>query len=221
MYFDVNVDGRYPIDEANALLENECDGMCFNNTVDARDVMQMKQHDLLVLEGKQVFRRVEIRYSRVDELPSMEVVEAIRRTMKCIVAVLMNESRDFEAIMRIEPDIIAFDFSKRICFPDKMVEEAAKKNIFFELRIAEGLYMKKEKTIWMRNIRKLLAITKGVNVIVSSGAACNTEVKRPFEFVSVLQGVGVDESCARRVLMNSARMLRSCKYLICGETRMR
>ncbi|KAH9410929.1 RNase P subunit p30 [Ordospora pajunii] len=211
MYFDVNVDARYCSDEAKALLENECDGLCFNSVANANEVMQMKLHDALELEGKQVFRRVEIKYLRVEELPSMEEMEAIRKARRCMVAVLMNESRDFEVIMQIEPDIITFDFSKRACFPDRMADEAAKRNVFFEIRTVDGLYRRKEKAMWMRNARKLLAVTKGVNVVISSGAACCTEVKRPFEFMSVLQGIGADGKCAKQVVMNSARLMRSCR----------
>eukprot|EP00866_Antonospora_locustae_P001510 jgi/Antlo1/1510/2056 len=109
-------------------------------------------------------------------------------------------------------DIITFDLA-RIEFPLKngLVRKAIERDVFFEVEMRNALYENRERVCWMKNVFNLLHITKGRNVVFSSGARCSTEIKRPQDIHKFLRFAGLNPRRAEMVTKeNPHRLLKLC-----------
>ncbi|KAK6090999.1 hypothetical protein P3W45_000244, partial [Vairimorpha bombi] len=68
-------------------------------------------------------------------------------------------------------DSVTFDFTKPIKFKN------INPNIFYEFNISDSLYNKKDRLIWMYNVKALLKYTKCQNVVIRSGLLATFEME--------------------------------------------
>ncbi|AFM98819.1 RNase P/RNase MRP subunit p30-like protein [Encephalitozoon hellem ATCC 50504] len=206
MYFDTNVSSRcLGAGMMNVLEQLGHDGMCVNTVVDLESVKKYRRPAVDEWKDKNVYERVEIRYRGHGDWDG-----ARRMIGPDVVAIRVEDMNDFKKAIEMCPDIVTFDYSKSFCIRRDEAVEAMKRNIFFEIPLVCGLYGQRDKAVWMRNARRLLDVTEGVNVVVGSGATCLTEMRRRQDVIKILRGLGMSEDGGRKILLNSARLVRSC-----------
>ncbi|UYI27052.1 ribonuclease P/MRP protein subunit RPP1 [Encephalitozoon cuniculi] len=206
MYFDVNVSSRFPGSEIGIVEELGHDGICVNTVITPEMVEGYKRPPLDLWGDKKVYERVEVVRYR-DGGGGVDVREKLDPDL---LAIRLERPEDFKEVVKVSPDVITFDYTKSFLIGRDEVVEATKRNIFFEIPLVHGMYGCGDKSMWMRNARRLLEATGGVNVVVGSGAACSTEMRSRQDVIKILEGLGMSRDGGKRVLLNSARLVRSC-----------
>ncbi|KAM0671292.1 putative subunit p30 of RNase P/RNase MRP [Ordospora colligata] len=207
MYYDVNVSEDYCTDEVKGLEESEYQGFCVCKKVKAGEFNRLlwKPKDLGVKNGW--YSRIELEFAEGEAINYDQ-----KKAMKSDVFVVrIGGAEGLDKLIKLQPDMISFDYSSPVLrLKSGLVKTAMKENIFFEIPIREGLYGVEQKVMWMRNVRKLLFVTKGKNVVVSSGAKRLSELKRVKDVILMLQTFGLKRKRAEQVLCNSKRLLEHC-----------
>ncbi|KAH9410930.1 RNase P subunit p30 [Ordospora pajunii] len=207
MYYDVNLSDEYSADEVKGLEESEYQGFCVNKKVKAGEFgrLMWKPRDLGVEKG--CYSRIELEFAEGEAISYDQ-----KKAMKSDVFVVkIGGAGGLDKLIKLQPDMISFDYSSSVLrLKSGLVKTAIKENIFFEIPIREGLYGAEQRVWWMRNVRKLLFVTKGKNVVVSSSARRLSELKRVEDVVVMLQMFGLKRRRAEEVLRNSKRLLEQC-----------
>ncbi|AFN83537.1 hypothetical protein EROM_081210 [Encephalitozoon romaleae SJ-2008] len=206
MYFDMNVSSRCLGPELmDVLRQLGHDGICVNTVVELDIVKKYKKPSFDGWKDRRIYERVEIKYKDCEDW------DDVRKDIDPdVVAVRLEGMKDFKKVLEMRPDVITFDYTKSFCLGRDEFIEATKRNIFFEIPLVCGMYSQRSKAMWMRNARRLLNVTGGVNVVVGSGATCLTEMRGGQDIIKILWGLGMSEDNGRKVLLNSARLVRSC-----------
>lgn len=204
MYFDVNVSSECRGVGQDVLEELGVDGVCVSSMGGLEVLGACRTPPAATWGDKKVYRRAEVGYG--GELCD----GAWRGEGVDLVAISVSCAQDLRKAIEACPDVVVLDGTKGSWLRKQDVVEAVKRNVFFEVPLVYGLYGWRDKGVWMRNVRRVLAVTEGVNVVVGSGATCSTEMKSWRDVVRILDGLGVSRDMGRRVVMNSARLVRSC-----------
>ncbi|AFN83536.1 RNase P subunit p30-like protein [Encephalitozoon romaleae SJ-2008] len=207
MYYDVNISLDYLKQDMKELEENEYEGFCVNRIIKPRDLEKIRYEPVEFLGAKPCYSRVEVVFEEKEE-----VGYDAKKSMKYdLFVVRLNGVAGMDRLIRCQPDMITFNYGSQILpFKCGLVRTAIKENIFFEVPLRESLYGGTSSIMWMRNVRKLLFITNGKNVVFSSGARCSTEIKRPRDITKMLEMFGLKKKRASEVMLNSLRLLRRC-----------
>ncbi|ADM12052.1 uncharacterized protein Eint_081200 [Encephalitozoon intestinalis ATCC 50506] len=206
MFFDVNVSNRCPRGDLDVLKELGWDGICINTVVGLDNLEGWSSPLLDVWKDEKAYERIEVRYK--DNEKWSEVRKMVNPD---VLSVRIEGVEDFKKALEVSPDVITFDYSRSFCLGKDEVFEAVKRNIFLEIPLVCGMYGQRNKVVWMRNARKLVEITGGVNVVVGSGASCCTEMRSSHDIIKILGGLGTSGDCGRKILQNSGRLIRSCR----------
>lgn len=207
MYYDVNVSSNYLKQDVDCLRESEYQGICMNTVIKARNFRDYIAHQPNLDIEKSIYSRLEIEFEEGDQI-NYEQSKAMKSDL--LVIKLSSVTR-LDKLIKLRPDMITFNYTAQpLPFKPGLVRTAIKENIFFEVQLREGLYRGSGSVMWMRNVRRLLSITNGRNIVISSGATCFTEVKRPKDIIKMLEVFGIRRKRAEVILGNSGRLLRSC-----------
>ncbi|KAG5860545.1 RNase P/RNase MRP subunit p30-like protein [Encephalitozoon hellem] len=207
MYYDVNISLDYLKQGIRELEENEYRGFCVNKVMRPRDLEKIKYEPIELLGTKPCYSRVEIVFEEKEEV-GYDVKKSMRYDL---FVVRLNGVSGMDKLIRHQPDMVTFNYgSQFLPFKSGLVRTAIKENIFFEVPLRESLYGGASSVTWMRNVRRLLFITNGKNVVFSSGARCSTEIKKPRDIMKMLEMFGLRKKRASEVMLNSLRLLRSC-----------
>lgn len=203
--FDVKVCSSYPKRDVEHLRICEIEGFCVSTAVKARDFGRHSGCTPELDVGKGVYSRVEVEFSEGEQVGYEQ-----KRAMKAdLFVVKLNDARGLDRLIKLLPDMVTFNYvDQPLAFKPGLIRTAVKENIFFEIPLREGLY--RGGVMWMRNVRRLLAITNGRNTVVSSGATCSTEIKSPRDIAKMLEMFGIRRKRAEDMLENPRRLLRSC-----------
>lgn len=206
MYFDVNVSklcqGLDPLQQDISGYE----GICLNTLLTPAELDEYERPLSTPGTTKKVYERVEIRFD--NGCKKLDIGKALRFDL---FVINLGSSCSLNSAVEMNPDMITFDYTDvTYWFNAGDIREAIKKDIFFEISLFGGLYGNCDKVMWMRNVRRLLKVTEGRNVVVSSGATCPTEARSPWDILKILNGFGIDGSIGRDILRNSIRLLRTC-----------
>jgi ribonuclease P/MRP protein subunit RPP1 len=200
MYYDVNISTAFPQAELCVLEENGYDGCCINTAIAASQFKNQR----LQASGTTNLARIEVEFKQ-DELISYDE----KKALKCdLFVVKLSGLGGMDRLIKAAPDMISFNYvDELLVFRHGLIRTAIKEKIFFEVPLIEGVH---GNPMWMKNVRRLLNITRGRNTVVSSGATCPTEIKRPRDIAQMLRVFGLSKKRARAVLMNSERLLSRC-----------
>lgn len=207
MYYDVNISLDYLRQDVGELEESEYQGFCVNRVVRAGDLGRLVHGPLELLKGKSCYSRVEVEFGAGEQA----VYDQKKAAGSDLFVVKLSGAAGLDRLIKLQPDMITFDYrSQTLPLKAGQVRTAIKENIFFEIPLREGLCGGAEGVMWMRNVRRLLFITNGRNVVVSSGARCSMEVRRPRDIARMLEVFGLKRRRAEEVVGNAERLLRRC-----------
>lgn len=207
MCYDTNISSRYLKQDIQHLDESEYQGFCVNVAVKPGD---LKSHVYSVPAlgiKKSLYSRLEVEFDDGSQVNYEQ-----RSVMKSDLFVIkLGDTRGLDKLIKLHPDMITFNYTaKPLLLKHGLIRTAIKENIFFEIPLRESLYRDADGVMWMRNVRKLLDITRGRNTVVSSGATCFTEIKKPEDIIEMLKVFRISRKRAKAVLNNSERLLRGC-----------
>lgn len=204
MYFDTNISLRYPDFESNKLDELDYDGICINRLLSIDELDRYTRPITVLSKNKRIYERIELKIGK--KRMDIDVSRALKADL---FVVNISDSSCLSSAIEMRPDMITFDYTKTFYhFDEEDIMEAIRRNVFFEIVIVGGLYGGENKVMWMGNVRRLLKVTRGRNVVVSSGATCSTELKDAQDALKILNGI---EGVEKDVLINSSRLIRSCE----------
>lgn len=207
MYYDVNISSRYVEQDVGELEESEYRGFCVNTVVRGGEFKRYVQSGPSLCVRKSVYSRVEVEFGEGDQVS----YESKRAMSSDLFVVKLNDVRMLDKVIKLGADMVTFDYtSQPIAFKAGLIRTAIKERMFLEIPLRGGLYGGAGAVMWMRNVRRLLGITNGRNVVISSGATCSTEVRRPGEIGRMLEVFGIKRKRTEVVLRNPERLLRSC-----------
>ncbi|KAF7683069.1 Ribonuclease P protein subunit drpp30 [Astathelohania contejeani] len=206
MFFDLNINEFYNKDEIEFINQSEYTGICLNRKLSARDYIVKDPFNIPDIITKDVYTRIEIDVRKEDlsffnikRVPNYDII-SIKASDEAVLR---------KACTEWYPDLITFDNGLKL--KDGYIRDAMFKNVFFEITVSDALYNSKDRINWMRCVRNILKITKGRNVIISSGAVCGTEIKRPWELVKLLNCFGLSDDRGMNMIKdNPVRLLENC-----------
>lgn len=105
-----------------------------------------------------------------------------------ILAIIPKNEKMFElACNDINVDIISINFEEKINFYLKktLILSAVSKNIFFEIIYNGFILDNSKRAIFISNVLMLLEVTKGKNIIISSGADNFIDHRSPYDIVTM------------------------------------
>ncbi|KAL0265763.1 UNVERIFIED_CONTAM: hypothetical protein PYX00_011478 [Menopon gallinae] len=202
MYFDIGVSQFF-----SSLEDTEYTGFCITKQ------MQSSSMSVPVFETihsrKRLYRKVE-----VDMLPEdVSRMQLGKLSGYDVLSVRVTDENTFRHVCeKWCTDIIALDLARQsFIMKDGLVRKAIERDVFFEVELRDALYESRERVCWLKNVLDLIRITRGRNVVVSSGARCSTEVKRPRDIYRFLRFAGLSHRRAEMVVKdNPRRLLRLC-----------
>ncbi|CAK4075477.1 unnamed protein product [Aphanomyces euteiches] len=105
-----------------------------------------------------------------------------------VVAVEALSARVFQFLCENgEVDIITFDMSSRLPFQLRkpLIDAAIKRNIYFEIKYMHALGDSSSRRYFFSNASNLIRITKGRNLLFSSGAVREMLLRSPYDIMTV------------------------------------
>ena len=105
-----------------------------------------------------------------------------------ILAIIPKNEKMFElACNDINVDIISINFEEKMNFYLKktLILSAASKNIFFEIIYNGFILDNSKRAIFISNVLMLLEVTKGKNIIISSGTDNFIDHRSPYDIVTM------------------------------------
>ncbi|CAD26425.1 hypothetical protein [Encephalitozoon cuniculi GB-M1] len=207
MYYDVNISPDYLKQDIWRLEESEYQGFCMNRVVRPGDLERLGCRSPELLGTKRWYNRVEVVFEEGEQVG----YDPKKATKWDLFVVRMNGTAGMDRLIKLQPDMITFNYaSQGLPFKAGLIKTAIKENIFLEVPLRESLYGGPSGVMWMRNVRRLLFITNGKNVVFSSGARRFTEIKKPGDIAKMLEMLGVTKRRAEEMMLNPERLLRSC-----------
>ena len=207
MYYDVNISLDYLKQDVWELEQSEYRGFCVNRVVRPGDASKTGHVPLALVEGKSCYSRVEMEFGPGEQV-GYDQRQAARSDL---FVVRMSGAVGLDRLIKLQPDMITFNYAGQgLPLKAGLIRTAIKEGIFFEIPLRESLCGGAAAVMWMRNVRRLLFITNGRNVVVSSGARCSTEVRRVRDIVGMLEMLGLKRRRAEDVMENGERLLRRC-----------
>jgi hypothetical protein len=183
MYYDMHISTEFPASGIEYIDKTEYEGIC--------------RAGGWINTKKKLLRRIELRYG--EDVPDAVAGE--------ILAVRLEDGRNLKNLLGLSLDLIAFDFGAYLYFFDtEDIERAIRGNVYLEITFRQCLYSRKARTLWMGNVRRLLEVTGGRNVVLSTGAECPTELREPMDLVKALHVFGVSEAQGKLMLQNSREL---------------
>ncbi|ADM12051.1 RNase P subunit p30-like protein [Encephalitozoon intestinalis ATCC 50506] len=207
MYYDVNISLDYPKQDIEELEKSEYEGFCVNKTMRPKDLERLSHGSLEFPGAKRYYNRAEIVFGEGEQI-GYDFRKAMRYDL---FVVKLSGTEGMDKIIKHQPDMITFDYGGKVLpFKPGLVKTAIREGIFFEIPMREGLRGGSLTIMWIRNVRRLLFITNGKNIVVSSGAQCSMEIKKVRDVVKMLEMFGLGEKRALEVMLNSERLLKRC-----------
>jgi ribonuclease P/MRP protein subunit RPP1 len=86
-----------------------------------------------------------------------------------------------------EIDIITFDLSQRL--PVKLrpaiLAQAVDHGIYFEVCLSQGFKDALARRIFISNVTELVKVTRGKNILFTSGASTSLSLRAPYDFINL------------------------------------
>lgn len=92
----------------------------------------------------------------------------------------------------------------------KTIKGAIKRGVFIEIKYSNAFKNNASRREFAMNLRTLIRVTKGIGVLVSSGASDRLDVRRPLEVLNMLKTVGGATVEQARRMLNNGELLLSC-----------
>ncbi|EPR80054.1 RNase P subunit p30 [Spraguea lophii 42_110] len=91
-----------------------------------------------------------------------------------IISILVKDNNSMEVATGWDIDVITIDIGVDTNIKRGLIKNCIHKGIFIEIPLRGGLY---DRDNWLRNVNRILGITKGKNTIITSGAKEKHELK--------------------------------------------
>lgn len=103
----------------------------------------------------------------------------------------MNEKMFELACNDINADIVSLNFEEKINFVLKKTQilSAIERNVFFEIRYSEFIRDTTKRSTFISNVMLLLDVTKGKNVILSSGSESFYYHRSPYDVMTMFETI--------------------------------
>lgn len=149
-----------------------------SSLIDWSSIKQLKRITISVSDSKDLFQLTN---------PSKSPVQFYD-----IVAVAPENEKVFELCLSdLNVDIISLNFEEKINFPIKkhQILSAIDKNTFFEIVYGGFIKDTTKRSLFISNVLLLIEVTKGKNIIISSGAESYFEHRSPYDIVTIFETI--------------------------------
>lgn len=109
-----------------------------------------------------------------------------------ILAVSPANEKMFEQCLNdLNVDLVSLDFEEKINFPLKKhhILAAIDKNTFFEIVYGGFIKDTSKRSLFISNVLLLLDVTKGKNILISSGAESYYEHRSPYDIITIFETI--------------------------------
>lgn len=148
-----------------------------DNLIDLDEIKILKRLTLEISDAKEIFQLSNpIQYFKYFD----------------ILAVLPKNEKMFEACLNeLNIDLIQINFEEKINFPLKkhQINTAIEKNMFFEIIYSDFIKQDNKRSIFISNVLLLLEVTKGKNIIISSGAESFYDHRSPYDVITIFETI--------------------------------
>uniref|UniRef100_A0A6B2LCT3 Uncharacterized protein n=1 Tax=Arcella intermedia TaxID=1963864 RepID=A0A6B2LCT3_9EUKA len=178
------------------------------HTLDLKD-QQYISHLRLQSSGKDFkqFRRLTLHVEEEGQLNALHQSSPIFSQYDIIAVSASNETLLKKCIDNGDVDIISFDFSQKISYPlrNKVISNAINKGIHFEILYSKVFGKKDAQALWLRNALHLVRISRGKNIILSSGAKDPLDLRGPYDVSNLSCMFGLEVSNAKHIVSTNCR----------------
>ncbi|EEQ82082.1 hypothetical protein NCER_101268 [Vairimorpha ceranae BRL01] len=199
MFYDLNINYKYNLDDLDELEHSKFAGFCINKVISQRNINSFTNFALpFHLPSKKIFKKITV---------ELEDKNYNTKSLLTKCDILALKVLDFDnPVDENMCDVITFDCKKVVKFKNINPE------LFYEINIVDSLYNKKDRMAWMYNVRELIKVTKCKNIVVGTSASHFTEVKEPLDVIKMFSIFGIGDDKCKKILENNARCLEKCAY---------
>lgn len=205
-FYDVNLNSTYPITKLFELEKNDVAGYCINKIIKPKELNGLSKSKMNYELNKGIYSRIEVDFSSIENIS----YDTKKHLLYDLFVIKINDTSNIDKIIKYSPDMVRFDLISVLhAFKHKLIRTLVKEKIFIEIVIKDGL-SDENRELWMKNIRRLLAICKGKNVVFSSGASDPSELKTADEIYRLVKMFGIKHRRALEMLQNPEKLLHLC-----------
>ncbi len=138
-------------------------------------------------EDIKILKRVTIEINDTKELYQFSNPSPSLKSYDILAISPKNEKMFELACTDINVDIISVNFDEKMNFFMKksLIQSAVTKNVFFEIVYNGFIVDNSKRAIFISNVLVLLEITKGKNLIISSGADNFIDHRSPYDIITM------------------------------------
>jgi RNase P/RNase MRP subunit p30 len=149
-----------------------------SSLIDWSSIKQLKRITISVADSKDLFQ-----FTNPSKSPMQQYD---------IVAVAPENEKVFELCLNdLNVDLISLNYEEKINFPLKkhQILSAISKNTYFEIIYGNFIKDTTKRSLFISNVLLLLDVTKGKNIIISSGAESFYEHRSPYDIVTIFETI--------------------------------
>ena len=143
--------------------------------------------NFIKFENIKILKRITIEINDSKELYQFSNPSTSLKSYDIIAIIPKNEKMFELACGDINVDIISINFDEKMNFflKKSLILSAIDKNIFFEIIYNGFITDNSKRVIFISNVLMLLEITKGKNLIISSGADNFIDHRSPYDLITM------------------------------------
>lgn len=196
MYFDLNISESFS--QISDLENTDTKGFCM--------VFSQNEHfeSIKIPDTvKPIYSRINVEYqnrmdqSKMNNLRKFDLV--------CITNI---DNNNISSIIKLDPDLVTVRLEEVRHLKKTFINTLKEKDICIEVCVRNALYNSKDRIQWLNAVRRLLKLGCKRNLVISSGATINTELKSTADICKILGIFDLSTDTVKMILRNSEAVLR-------------
>ncbi|EJW03301.1 hypothetical protein EDEG_00210 [Edhazardia aedis USNM 41457] len=154
----------------------------YNLTIKSTE-LKIRERNFPTILNNKVLSRITVKILEKDAGLSKSLMKSLN--IYDIVALEVSNDEEFKTALNAMPDLITFDCTDDLRLKHGYIREAINSGIYIEIKIRCGHDYQKRSN-WLYNLYFILSLTKGKNIIISSGATKKIDIKNSQDIYSIL-----------------------------------
>jgi RNase P/RNase MRP subunit p30 len=210
--------GTVQANDLNTYKEKEIDPKLIFQTYSLKFLNSARINPILIdWNNIKILNRLNIEVSDAKDLYQFSNPNAALKSYEILSVAPKNEKVFDSCLIDLNCDIISLTLDEKFNFSIKkhLILSAIDKNVFFEILYTGFIKDQTKRSIFIANVLMLLEVTKGKNVIISSGAENYFDHRSPYDIITIFETIFeidtetvkkmLSENCERVVLKSVQR----------------
>jgi ribonuclease P/MRP protein subunit RPP1 len=185
---NVNKGGILGANDVNSFKEFDLKTMYENYSI---KFINSVENNFIEWDKIKLFSRVTLDLTKVDQKHQLANPNKALESYDIIAVLPRNETLFDAACKDLDIDIISINFEEKMNFALKKtaILNAIKRGVFFEIIYNEFIKDDNKRSIFISNVMLLLDVTKGENVVISSGSNSFFYHRSPYDIITIFETI--------------------------------